>query len=172
MWGWLIKDNMPVFSSLCFPSTQHMLVSVYDRAVSPSLPLSGTMYQGPTTAQHQVCRICNTGGPFRVLPTQCLWFHEIVSTLCFAPLLNIWAMTQKRRNIKEDVPAARVLKKILSLVYIHAERPWNLSKTKPHQDRSPLLTFLYYLSGFWLPFCDLFSPSWLPKICFPWISPV
>lgn len=116
--------------------------------------------QWPTPAQHQVCRICTTGDPFRVLPTHSVFGSMRLFQPFSLPHRSIYGpWLRKERNVKENVPASRWCLKHLRLTSIHAEWPWNLSKTKSYQDGSSQSTFSYYLLGFLLPFCDLFSPS-------------
>ena len=157
----------------CFPlsfhSTRYVPVNVDERA--PSL------FWGPCDEGHgcmpaciicimyhlQVCISFNPGGPLKFLPTQRV-FH---SMRLFQPLwlLNRWAMIQKGKECKRGCACCWVVfKKNLRLLCIHAER----------QEASPITlpTFLFYLSGFRLPLCDLSSPPRLINICFPLISPV
>lgn len=131
-----------------------MTVSGYDKALFLSLPLPGTMNQGPTTAQCEVCRLCNTA----VLPTQNVFDYMRLFQFSALPIVHYSALTQKEKECKRGCTSARWCLNKSETHYIHVQRPWNLSKTKPYPTWSPP----NYIS--------LLPPTWSPQLHLPTTS--
>lgn len=155
-----------------------MPVNIYgSRTPLPPFLFLGPWANVPRAAWHQVGMFCNLlrRSLKESSSSECLWFLEFVSTLCFVPLFNVWALTQKGKECKRGCTCCQMMfkkKKNLRLICTHAEGPQNLSTTKPHQSWISLPTFPITSQTSGCHFVTVVSPFRLPNICFPLISPV